>query len=66
MPRAPVTRTWYRIALAASTGASVLVAAQGEHLGAAIAAAEAHGPGSHAIAIEVAAGDDVPLGESVG
>jgi len=64
--RAPVTRTWYRIALAPSTGASVLVAAQGEHLGAAIAAAEAHVPGSHAIAIEVAAGDDVPLGESVG
>ncbi len=44
----------------------MLVAAQGEHLGAALAAAEAHVPGSHAIAIEVAAGDDVPLGESVG
>ena len=47
-------------------GAPALVAAQGEHLGLAIAAAEAHITGSHAIAVEVAAGDDVPLGESVG
>ena len=66
MTRAPVTRTWYRIALARPSGAPALIAAQGEHLGAAIAAAEAHVAGSHAIAVEVAAGDDVPLGESVG
>ncbi len=66
MTRAPVKRTWYRIALARATGAPALIAAQGEHLGAAIAAAEAHLPGAHAIAVEVAAGDDVPLGESVG
>jgi len=64
--RAPVTRTWYRLALARPTGAPALVAAQGAHLGAAIAAAEAHVTGSHAIAVDVAAGDDVPLGESVG
>ena len=66
MTRAPVTRTWYRLALARPTGAPALVAAQGAHLGAAIAAAEAHVAGSHAIAVDVAAGDDVPLGESVG
>jgi hypothetical protein len=63
--RAPVTKTWYRFALAPASGPSVLVAAQGEHLGAALAAAEAHVPGSHAIAIEVADAG-VPLGESVG
>ncbi|MBA3457113.1 MAG: hypothetical protein H0T42_28780 [Deltaproteobacteria bacterium] len=66
MTRASVTRTWYRIALARAAGAPALVAAQGEHLGVAIAAAEAHVAGSHAIAVEVAAGDEVPLGESVG
>jgi hypothetical protein len=60
-----VTKTWYRIALARMTGEPALVAAQGEHLGAAIAAAEAHVSGSHAFAVEVANGD-VPLGESVG
>ena len=66
MTRAAVTRTWYRIALARPAFAPALVAAQGEHLGAALAAAEAHVAGSHAIAAEIATGDNVPLGESVG
>ena len=61
-----VTRTWYRIALARPDGGRALVAAQGEHLGVAVAAAERHAPGAHAIAVEVATGDGVPLGESVG
>lgn len=61
-----VTRTWYRIALAQPNGASTLVAAEGAHLGAAIAAAEQHVRGARAIAAEVARGDRVPLGESVG
>jgi hypothetical protein len=43
----------------------MLVAAQGEHLGVGIAAAEHHVAGSYAVAAEVAAGDGVPLGESV-
>ncbi len=43
----------------------MLVAAIGEHLGVAIAAAEAHTK-SYAIAAEVATGEVVPLGESVG
>jgi hypothetical protein len=61
-----VTRTWYRIALARSDGSRALVAAQGEHLGVAIAAAEKHVAGAYAIAVDVAVGDGVPLGESVG
>jgi hypothetical protein len=61
-----VTRTWYRIALARPGAAPSLVAASGEHLGAAIAAAEHHVPGAHAIAAGVATADQVPLGESVG
>ena len=65
MPRA-VTRTWYRIALARTGGAPVLTAASGEHLGAAVAAAEHHVAGSWAIAAELASADQVPLGESVG
>lgn len=60
-----VTRTWYRIALAREAGPPMLVAAQGEHLGAAIAAAERHAAGAHAIAADTA-GTDAPLGESVG
>jgi hypothetical protein len=60
-----VTRTWYRIALATPQGPQLL-AAEGEHLGIAIAAAEHHIGGSHAIAAEVATGDQIPLGESVG
>jgi hypothetical protein len=55
----PVTKTWYRIAVG-----DKLVAAQGEHLGVAIAA-EKHA-GTRALAVEVAAGNEVPLGESVG
>lgn len=61
-----VNQTWYRVALARSGGAPVLLAAQGEHLGAAIGAAERHVHGSYAIAAEVAAGNEIPLGESVG
>jgi hypothetical protein len=61
-----VTRTWYRIALARAGAAPVLVAASGEHLGAAVAAAEHHVAGSWAIAAELASADQVPLGESVG
>jgi hypothetical protein len=65
MPRA-ATRTWYRIALARAGGAPVLVAASGEHLGVAVAAAEHHVAGAWAIAAELASADQVPLGESVG
>lgn len=61
-----VTRTWYRIALARDGAVPVLVAASGEHLGAAVAAAERHVAGSWAIAAELASADQVPLGESVG
>ncbi len=73
MSRASQSRTWYRIALArrASGGAAgedapILVAASGEHLGAAVAAAERHVAGAWAIAAELASADQVPLGESVG
>jgi hypothetical protein len=61
-----VTRTWYRLALARPGAAPVLVAASGEHLGAAVAAAERHVAGGRAVAAEVASADRVPLGESVG
>jgi hypothetical protein len=61
-----MTRTWYRIALARTAGAPVIVAAAGEHLGAAVAAAERHAPGSFAIAAELAPDSDIPLGESLG
>jgi hypothetical protein len=61
-----VTRTWYRIALARSGAAPILVAASGGHLGAAVAAAEHHVGGAWAIAAELATADHVPLGESVG
>ncbi len=70
--RAAVHRTWYRIALAREGGEPTLVAAEGEHLGAAIAAARVlvDGKGkrddaSFPIAVERAT-DTVPLGESVG
>lgn len=67
MPRDPVTKTWYRIAAAPKDKPPVLVAAQGEHLGVAIAAAEKYlGPGARALAVEVADASQVPLGESVG
>jgi hypothetical protein len=61
-----VHRTWYRIALARPGDESLLVAAEGEHLGAAIAAAEQHVKGAYACAVERAADDAIPLGESVG
>jgi hypothetical protein len=69
-----VNRSWYRIALARPPGMadpgrpidpSILVAAEGEHLGAAIAAAESYAKGSYAIACERAV-ENIPLGESVG
>lgn len=63
--KSSVTRTWYRIALARPSGGTALIAAQGEHLGEAIAAAERHVAGSRAIAVDLA-GADVPLGDSVG
>ena len=62
-----VTRTWYRVALAKAPGEPTsVVAAAGEHMGAAIAVAERHLPGSFAIAAEVAPDSDIPLGESLG
>lgn len=59
-------RSWLKIALAKSAGEGTLVAAAGEHLGEAIAAAEAHVPGSFAVGVEPATTDSIPLGESVG
>jgi hypothetical protein len=44
----------------------MLVAAEGEHAGAAIAAAEQQVRGAYACAVERAADDHIPLGESVG
>ena len=61
-----VTRTWYRIALGRPSGPPVVVAAAGEHMGAAVAAAERHTPGAFAIAAELALDSDIPLGESLG
>jgi hypothetical protein len=58
--RDPEHLTWYRIAVG-----DKLLAAQGEHLGAAIALAEKHA-GGRAIAVGVAQGNEVPLGDSVG
>lgn len=67
MARDAVTKTWYRIAVAKPGQPAVLVAAQGEHLGIALADAEHHvGGGARALAVEVAPGNEVPLGESVG
>jgi hypothetical protein len=60
------TRTWYRIALARPGRPSLLVAAAGEHMGAAVAAAERHAPRSFAIAVELAPDSDIPLGDSLG
>jgi hypothetical protein len=62
-----MTRTWYRIALGHAGGARpTIVAAAGEHMGVAVAAAERHTPGSFAIAAELAPDSDIPLGESLG
>ena len=62
-----MTRTWYRVALGHPSGAApTVVAAAGEHMGVAIAAAERHTPGAFAIAVEPAPDADIPLGESLG
>jgi len=61
-----VKRTWYHVALAREGAAPVLVASSGEHMGQAIAEAQAHIPGSWPIAVEHATDDKIPLGESVG
>ena len=61
-----MTRLWYRIALAHPNGTRAYVAAQGEHLGIAIAAAEAHHKKSRAVAAAVCAESEIPLGDSVG
>lgn len=60
------TRIWYRIALARPDGTKQLVAAAGEHMGQAIAAAEQAVTDSHAIGVEQAQAGEIPLGESVG
>lgn len=60
------TRTWYRVALDRPNQAPLLVAAAGEHLGQALQAATEHVTGSWPLGVEVATGDVVPLGESVG
>lgn len=65
MTKPVTTRTWYRVALA-RPGAPQLVAASGEHMGQAIAEAEEHVRGSWPIAVETAAAEQIPLGESVG
>lgn len=65
--KADERRTWYRLAVARPGKAASLVAAEGEHLGVAIASAQKYlGDDAHVIACDVAKGDDVPLGESVG
>ena len=61
-----MTRTWYRIALGCAGSPPVIVAAAGEHMGVAVAAAERHAPGWFAIAVEPAPDSDIPLGESLG
>jgi hypothetical protein len=61
-----VTRSWYRVALARPDGARSVVAAAGEHLGVAVAAAERHVAGGFAIAADLAPDSDIPLGESLG
>jgi hypothetical protein len=61
-----MTRSWYRIALARPDGARSVVAAAGEHLGVAVAAAERHAHGAFAIAADLAPDSDIPLGESLG
>lgn len=61
-----MTRTWYRVAVASPGGVPAAVAAAGEHMGVAVAAAEHHAPGSFAIAAEIADESQIPLGESLG
>ena len=59
-------RTWYRIALAREGKPPQLVAASGAHMGQAISEAQEHVDGSWPIAVENAAAEIIPLGESVG
>ncbi len=58
--------SWYRVALARPDGPALLVAASGEHMGIAIAAARSEVTGSWPVAAEHANADEIPLGESVG
>jgi hypothetical protein len=58
-------RTWYRVALA-RPGAPQLALASGEHMGQAIAEAQQHVTGAWPIAVDHAASEQIPLGESVG
>jgi hypothetical protein len=62
-----VTRTWYRVALARDGHAPIVVAAAGEHIGAALDVARASLAGSWAVAADAVSGEDaVPLGDAVG
>jgi hypothetical protein len=60
--RDAVHQTWYRIAVARPNAPAQIIAAEGTHLGEAVAAAEAQGR-SYAIAADVAA--EAPLGQSL-
>jgi hypothetical protein len=62
----PLTRTWYRVAIARDGAAPSVVAAAGAHMGVAIGLAERHAKGGFAIAAEVADDSQVPLGEALG
>jgi len=61
-----MTQTWYRVAMVRPGNVPAAVAAAGEHMGTAVAAAERHAPGSFAIAAEIADESEIPLGESLG
>ena len=62
MPRGPQHLSWYRVAVARPNAPAQIFAAEGAHLGEAIAAAEAHTK-SYAIGADVAT--EAPLGESL-
>lgn len=62
MARGPDHRSWYRIAVARPGAAPQILAADGTHMGEAVAAAEAHAK-SYAVAIDNAS--EAPLGESL-
>lgn len=62
MARGALHRSWYRIAVARPGGPAQILAAEGAHLGEAVAAAEAHAK-SYAIAVDLA--PEAPLGESL-
>jgi hypothetical protein len=62
-----VSESWYRIALAGTGPAPIVVVAPGQHLGAAIdVAARRLGKDVWPVAASLASGSEVPLGESVG